>query len=90
MARKKYVTRTMESTVVTVLGLNLDTAEPSNTTVTINGKYKDEESILKVVKPLVETDNYRVVAVTDKTIKKLLIKQEEQHFIANADIVEEL
>lgn len=87
MAREKKVTRTIEATEVTVLCLDTISAEPSNETVTIGGGFKDEKSMLKAVKRLIETDTFKVVSVVSTTVKKSLYKMSEAKFIANAEEV---
>lgn len=50
MARLPMVTRTITTTKVNVLCLDIEHAEPCNKVVTIPRTYKDEETILKKVK----------------------------------------
>ena len=52
MARLPMVTRTITTTKVNVLCLDIEHAKPCNKVVTIPRTYKDEETILKKVKPL--------------------------------------
>ena len=55
MARLPMVTRTITTTKVNVLCLDIEHAEPCNKVITIPRTYKDEEVILKKVKPLLES-----------------------------------
>lgn len=88
MAREKMVTRTIEATSVTVLCIDTDTAEPENRTVEIGGGYKDEKSMLKAVRRLIETDTFKVVKIVATEVNKALYKMSEAKFIANAEKVE--
>ena len=66
MARLPMVTRTITTTKVNVLCLDIEHAEPCNKVITIPRTYKDEEAILKKVKPLLETETLKVVHVVDR------------------------
>lgn len=84
MARQPMVTRTITTTQVNVLCLDVLTGEPSNRQVTIPRTYKTDDAILKVIKPMVETDTFKVVHVVDKVIVESLYGMREQDFIAHA------
>ena len=72
MARLPMVTRTITTTKVNVLCLDIEHAEPCNRVITIPRTYKDEETILKKVKPLLETDT---------EIEETLYGMTEQEFV---------
>lgn len=88
MARERMVTRTIEAKVVTVLCIDTETAEPENRKVEISGNFKDEKSILKAIKKLIETEDFKVVKVVTTETIKALYKMPETEFIANATKVE--
>lgn len=87
MARKPMVTRTIETTKVTVLCLNIETAEPFNKTVTVARTHKDENKLLKLVKEIAETSTEKVVHIVDKEVISTLYGMTEDKFIANAEIL---
>lgn len=81
MARLPMVTRTITTTKVNVLCLDIEHAEPCNKVVTISRTYKDEETILKKVKPLLETETLKVVHVVDTETEEILYGMPEQKFV---------
>lgn len=81
MARLPMVTRTITTTKVTVLCLDIEHAEPCNKVVTIPRTYKDEKVILKKVKPLLETESLKVVHVVDAETEETLYGMTEQEFV---------
>ena len=81
MARLPMVTRTITTTKVNVLCLDVERAEPCNKVVTIPRTYKDEETILKKVKPLLETETLKVVYVVDTKTEETLYGMTEQEFV---------
>lgn len=81
MARLPMVTRTITTTKVNVLCLDIERAEPCNRVITIPRTYKDEETILKKVKPLLETDTLKVVHVVDTETEETLYGMTEQEFV---------
>lgn len=85
--RKPMVTRTIQTTTVTLMCLDTETAEVENRTVTLPRTYKDEKAILKVAKPLVETDNFKAVTVVDTEVNEVLYGMTEQEFIEHANIL---
>lgn len=85
--RKPMVTRTIQTTTVTLMCLDTESAEVENRTVTLPRTYKDEKAILKVAKPLVETDNFKAVTVVDTEVNEVLYGMSEQEFIEHANIL---
>lgn len=81
MARSPMVTRTITTTKVNVLCLDIEHAEPCNRVVTIPRTYKDEEAILKKVKPLLETETLKVVHVVFTETEETLYGMTEQEFV---------
>lgn len=81
MARLPMVTRTITTTKANVLCLDIEHAEPCNKVVTIPRTYKDEETILKKVKPLLETESLKVVHVVDTETEETLYGMTEQEFV---------
>lgn len=88
MARKPMVTRTIQSTTVTALCMDIVSAEPCNRTLTIPRTYKTEKDIMKVVKPIIETvGNIRVVAIVDTSVNEALYGMTEQEFLEYAHLL---
>lgn len=87
MARKPMVTRTLQSTTVTALCMDIASAEPCNRTLTIPRTYKSEKDIMKVVKPILETDAIRVVAIVDTAVNEALYGMTEQEFLEYAHLM---
>lgn len=84
--RKPQVTRTITSTVATVLCLNVNTAEAFNKTVTVPREHSDEK-LLKIIKKMVDNDEVKVVHIVDKEIVETLYGMSEEKFIEYADVL---
>lgn len=84
MARKPMVTRTITTTKVNVLCLDIETAEPFNKEVILPRTYKDEKKLLKAVESVVNNDSVKAVHIVDKTEVETLYGMTEQSFIDNA------
>lgn len=85
MAKPRMVTRTVLTTRVTVLCLNTETAEPFNETVLLSGTYKDNKSILKDAKKILETsDEISVCKVVDLSVEEKLYGLLETDFLKYA------
>lgn len=88
MARKPMVTRTIVTTKVNVLCLDIQSAEPFNKVVKLPGIYKEEKKLFKKVEELVNTDYVKVVHIVDKEEVETLYGMSEQDFITNATILD--
>ncbi len=88
MARKPMVTRTIVTTKVNVLCLDINSAEPFNKVVTLPRTYKDEKKLLKKVEEVVNTDEVKAVHVVGKEEVETLYGMTEQDFITNATILD--
>ena len=88
MARKPMVTRTIVTTKVNVLCLDIESAEPFNKVVTLPRTYKDEKKLLKKVEEVVNTDEVKAVHIVDKEEVETLYGMTEQNFITNATILD--
>ena len=87
MARKPMVTRTITTTKVNVLCLDIITVEPYNKLVTLPRTYKDERTLLKKVQEAIETDGLKVVHIVDKEEIETLYGMSEQEFIEKAVVL---
>lgn len=88
MARKPMVTRTITTTRVNVLCLNVVTAEPFNKEVTLPRTYKDDKKLLKMVQELVDNEQEKAVTIVDKEEVETLYGMTEQEFIDNARVLD--
>lgn len=88
MARKPMVTRTIVTTKVTVLGVDVNTAEAFNETYTLPRSYADDKKLLKACKDYFEDDNIKIVQVVNKEEVETLYGMTEQAFIENADMLD--
>ena len=87
MARVPMVTRTIVTTKVNVMCLDVEKGEPFNVSVTVPRTYKDDEVLLKKVRPLLETETVKSVHVVDKEEIETLYGMTEQEFIQHAKVL---
>lgn len=87
MARKPMITRTILSTKVTTLSINLETAEPYNETFILPRTYKDDKTILKILSKSHDDDQHKIVAVVATEVMQKKYGMTEQEFI---DVAKEL
>lgn len=89
MGRTRMVTRTITTTKANVMCLDVETGEPFNKEVTVPRTYKDNDSLLKTVKPIIETETVKAVHIVDKTEIETLYGMTEQYFIEHAEVLPE-
>lgn len=87
MARVPMITRTIQTTVCDVLCLNVETAEPFNKQVSLPRTYKDENSMLKQVKSVLDTDTEKVVHIVSSYVEETRYGMTEQEFIEHAQVI---
>lgn len=87
MSRVPMVTRTITTTEVNVMCLDIEKEETINKHVTVSRTLKDDEKLLKEVKKLVETDTIKAVHIVDKREVKTLYGMTEQEFIEHATVL---
>lgn len=85
--KKPMVTRTILTTEVTVLCLDLIKAEPFNKTVTLPRTYKDEKAMMKKVSAIIDTDEVKAVHVVDTKVNETLYGMTEEQFISMAEVL---
>lgn len=85
--KKPMVTRTILTTEVTVLCLDLIKAEPFNKTVTLPRTYKDEKGMMKKVSAIIDTDEVKAVHVVDTKVNETLYGMTEEQFISMAEVL---
>lgn len=89
MARVPMVTRTIITTKANVMCVDVEVGEPFNKEVTVPRTYKDNDSLLKTVKPLIETETVKAVHIVAKTEIETLYGMTEQDFIEHASVLPE-
>lgn len=85
--KKPMVTRTILTTEVTVLCLDLIKAEPFNKTVTLPRTYKDEKAMMKKVSAIIDNDEVKAVHVVDTKVNETLYGMTEDQFISMAEVL---
>lgn len=88
MARKPMVTRTITTTKVNVLCLDITKAEPFNKEVVLPRTYKDEKKLFKRVEEVVNVGDTKAVHIVDKSEVETLYGMTEQDFIDNAKVLD--
>ena len=88
MARKPMVTRTITTTRVNVLCLDIIKAEPFNKEVTLPRTYKDDKKLLKTVAEVIDNDSVKAVSIVDKVELETLYGMTEQEFIDHAKVLD--
>lgn len=86
--RKPMVTRTFIGMEVTVLALDVETAEPTNVTVTLSRVYKDSKKLMKAVEEVVNTDTLKAVHIVDSKEIETCYGMSENDFIKYATILD--
>lgn len=84
MARKPMITRTIKTTVATVLCLDVEKAEPFNYTVELVRTYKDEKHLMKAIREKVDTEDVKAVHLVSVDVKEVLYGMYEDDFIKHA------
>lgn len=87
MARVPMVTRTIVATKANVMCLDVQAGEPYNKVVTVPRTYKDDEALMKKVRPLLETETLKAVHIVDKEEIETLYGMTEQEFIQYAKVL---
>lgn len=88
MARKPMVTRTITTTKANVLCMDIQSAEPFNKVITLPRTYKDDKTLMKRVREVVETENIKAVHIVDKEEVETLYGMTEQEFIEKAVVLD--
>lgn len=87
MARVPMVTRTIIATKVCVMCMDIEAGEPCNKEITVSRTYKDDETLLKKVKPLLETESIKPVHIVHKEEIETLYGMTEQEFMEHAKVL---
>ena len=87
MARQPQVTRTITTTKVNVLCLNIKEETPFNKEVILPRTYKDEQHLMKQIKKVVDNEDIKAVHVVSSEVQETLYGMSEQKFIELADVL---
>lgn len=85
--RKPMVTRTIQTTEVNVLCIDLIKSEPFNKEITLPRTYKDEKSMLKKASEMIDSDTVKAVHIVYSDVKETLYGMTEEEFIATAKVL---
>lgn len=84
MARKPMVTRTIITTKVTALCMDIHKCEPCNVTVVLPRTFKNADKLMKAVREQVDSDDIKVAHIVDTVEVETLYGMSEQDFIKGA------
>lgn len=87
MAKTPMITRTIQTTEVNVLCMDIKQSEPFNTTMTLPRTYKDNAAMLKAAAAVIDNEDTKAVHIVASEVKETLYGMKETDFIANADIL---
>ena len=87
MARVPMVTRTIKTTTVKVLCVSIVENKTFEQEVALPRTYKDEKSLMKQVKAVLENDNVKPLRVISTEVDETLYGMSEQEFITLAKIL---
>ena len=85
MAKKPMVTRTMQTTRVDVLCLDIVNGEPFNESVVLPRTYKDDGALLKAVEKVINDDERKAVHIVSSEVIEKLYGMTEEKFLEVAD-----
>ena len=88
MAKIPMVTRTMKSTVATIMTVNIPEEKTENVEYKVPRTYKDSGELLKVAKFLYETDTTKLIHVIDSHTETQLYGMPESDFLTYAHPIE--
>ncbi len=88
MPKKAMVTRTITTTKVEVMCLNIEQQEPYNAVVILPRTYKDEKSLLKAAAARIDDDTHKAVHVIRHEVMETLYGMSEDTFVSLAQELE--
>lgn len=84
MARVPQVTRTITTTKITAMVVNITIGETEVKSFTLPRTYKDEKALLKQAQKSFDNDECKIVAILDCKEEQTLYGMTEQEFIEHA------
>ena len=79
--REPMVTRTIVTTKVVALGMDIETCEPGNKVFILPRTYKDDKAIMKELDKRTEEENFKCVKICSTDIIETLYGMTESDFI---------
>ena len=90
MRKEKMVTRTVTKTNCEIMCVNVDSAEVIVKNFTVYGKYDNENDLLKTCQNLFETDNLKLVHISEFSEEEVLLGMPESKFIELAEVLPQI
>ena len=87
MARIPMVTRTVETTKVKALCLDIAEQKPYEAEFILSGTFKDDKHIMKALEAVANDDTHKVVHIKSTEIVETLYGMTEQEFIDHAKVL---
>ena len=88
MPRIPQITRTLDTTIVKLLCMDLQKREPYETVIRIPRTYKSEKMIMQKVRSLMDNERCRVVQILMSSTERIKYTMTEQQYIDTATILE--
>ena len=87
MARTPMVTRTIQTTKVNALCLDIVEQKPFEKEYILSGTYKDNKHLMKALETVANDDTHKVVHVKSTEIVETLYGMTEQEFISYSKVL---
>ena len=87
MARVPQVTRTIQTTVVTIFCVNIEDKSTFEQTITLPRTYKDESKMMKMIEKILEGEPVKAVSISRYEVKETLYGMTESEFIKYATVL---
>lgn len=87
MARKPMITRTLTATECEVLCCDVEAGDTIVETVSVPRTYKNDEALMKALRPLVETEQIKPVHIQSKKVTETLYGMTEAEFMEHAKVL---
>lgn len=87
MARIPMITRTLTATICEVLCVDVEAGDTIVETVKVPRTFKNNEALMKALRPLVETEQIKPVHIQSKTVKETLYGMTEAEFMEHAKVL---
>ena len=87
MARVPQVTRTIQTTVVTIFCVNIEDKSTFEQTITLPRTYKDESKMMKMIEKILEGEPIKAVSISGYEVKETLYGMTEAEFIKYATVL---
>lgn len=81
MPRKPMVTRTIETTTVTAICIDLAAEQPYEIVYILSGRYRNNGCVQKALENEINDDTHKVVHIKEVTVQSGLFGMTEQEFI---------